>query len=249
PGQGRVDLSGDSTTNAPVLSGSGLSLSGSSGSTDPNVVLVPVRENFTSNELARAVAEATGGAVAGNRVNFRNVTATNISNLTALGVAQQVGQPGVSSGSTAVRFLVSDTAEAVAIRISQIVNTNPTLQAAGIRVTASGSTLVFENAVLNAGNASVDPAFTVAGVPPGGLVTGISMVGSTLYAVSDRGGLYAVANPTAHVQGQIGTYVATSTDLLGLNFTGLTTGPTNIPELLDQAGNPLLFGTTASGDV
>ncbi len=249
PGQGRVDLSGDSTTTAPVLSGSGLSLSGSFGSTDPNVVLVPVRENFTSNELARAVAEATGGAVAGNRVNFRNVTATNISNLAALGVAQQVGQPGVSSGSTAVRFLVSDTAEAVAIRISQVVNTNPTLQAAGIRVTANGATLVFENALLNAGNASVDPAFTVAGVPPGGTITGITMVGSTLYAVSDRGGLYAVANPTAHVQGQIGTYISTSTDLLGLNFTGLTTGPTNIQGLQDQAGNPLLFGTTASGDV
>ena len=44
-------------------------------------------------------------------------------------------------------------------------------------------------------------AFTVAGVPPGGLVTGIATVGTTLYAVSNAGGLYAVGNPTATVEG------------------------------------------------
>lgn len=247
PGQGRVDLTGDSTTTPPAVAGSGLSVVGTAGSSDPNVVLVPIRENFTANELAAAVAEATGGAAAGNRVNYRNVSAANLTNLTSIGVATQTGTPGVTTGSTAVPFLVTDSAEAVALRIAQVVNANPTFQASGIGVTVNGRNLIFEGAVLNAGNNSVSPEFTVAGVPPGGIVTGISMVGSTLYAVSNAGGLYSVAAPTATVQGQIGTYIATSSDLVGLDFTGLTTGPNNIPGLLDQAGNPLLFGTTASG--
>jgi len=246
PGQGRVDLTGDSTTTPPVIAGSGLSVVGTAGSADPNVVVIPIRENFTANELAAAVAEATGGAVAGNRVNYRNVSAANLTNLTAIGVATQTGTPGVTTGSTAVPFLVTDSAEAIALRISQIVNANPTFQASGIGVTVNGRNLIFENALLTVGN-TVSPEFTVAGVPPGGIVTGISMVGTTLYAVSSAGGLYAVAAPTATVQGQIGTYIATSTDLVGLDFTGLTTGPTSIAGLLDQAGNPLLFGTTASG--
>ena len=247
PGQGRVDMTGDSTTTPPVVAGAGLSVVGAAGSADPNIVVIPVRENFTANELAAAVAEATGGAVAGNRVNYRNVSATNLINLTTIGVVTQTGTPGVTTGSTAVPFLVTDNAEAIALRISQIVNANPTFQASGISVTVNGRNLIFENALLNAANNSVSPAFTVAGVPPGGIVTGISMVGTTLYAVSDAGGLYSVAAPTATVQGQIGTYIATSTDLVGLDFTGLSTGPSNIPGLLDQAGNPLLFGTTASG--
>ncbi|TVP99059.1 MAG: hypothetical protein EA381_10860 [Planctomycetaceae bacterium] len=251
PGQGRVDLVGDSTTAPPMVFGSGLSVVGAAGSTDPNVVLIPIRENFTGAELAEAIAAATGGSVGGNRVNWRNVTVVNITNLSAINVAQQVGTTGVASGNVAVRFLAGDTAGTIAERIAQVVNTNPTLQAAGIGVTVNGNTLVFENALLNAGNNTVAANFTVAGVPPGGTVTGISMVGQTLYAVSTAGGLYAVGNPLignsfAAVPGQIGTYISTATDLVGLNFSGLTTGPTNVPGLLDAAGNPLLFGS-ASG--
>lgn len=246
PGQGRVDLTGDSTTTPPAVFGAGLSVSGAAGSTDPNVIPVPIRENFTGSELAKAIADATGGAVGGNRVNWRNVTDFNISILTAIGVGTQVGTAGVASGNTPVRFLVSDNSETAALRISQAVNADPTLLAAGIRVTVNGSTLVFENAVMNATNNTVASNFTVAGVPPGGDVTGISMVGSTLYAVSTAGGLYAVGNPFGVVTGQIGTYISTATDLIGLNFAGLTTGPTSIPELLDASGNPLLFGSTSS---
>ena len=247
PGQGRVDLTGDSVTSPPVVAGSGLSISGAHGSNDPSAQLIPVREDFTAAELAAAIAEATGGAAAGNRVNWPNVTATNISNLSAIGIATETGSAGVAPGRTAVRFLVSDSAEVIALRVAQVVNNNATLQAAGISVTANDRTLVFANAVLNAADGSVSPAFTVAGVPPGGLVTGITMVGNTLYAVSNNGGLYAVANPRATVQGQIGTYVASATDLIGLSFTSLTTGPTNVPGLLDEVGRPLLFGATAAG--
>jgi hypothetical protein len=105
---------------------------------------------------------------------------------------------------------------------------------------------VFQNAVLNSGNNSVDPSFSVGGVPPGGIIRGISFIGGQLYAVSDNGGLYVVNNPSATVQGPIGNYVATATDLIGLNFTGLSNGPTNL-----EGGRfaNLLFGVTAEGDL
>lgn len=247
PGQGRVDLSGDSTSTPPVVAGSGLGVVGAAGSNDPSVVTIPIREDFTSAELAEAVAAATGGAVAGDRVNYRNVTAANLTNLTALGLVQATGQPGVSSGATAIPFRVTDSAEAIAIRIAQVVNASPALQALGITASVSGHSVVFENAILNASDGSVSSAFTVAGVPPGGQITGITMVGSRLFAVSNAGGLYVVNNPQGLTGGQIGTYVATATELVGLNFTGISTGPTEIQSLRDANGNPLLFGTTADG--
>lgn len=249
PGQGRVDLVGESTTVAPTVSGAGLSVSGTAGSTDPNIPaanIIQIRENFTGAELAQAVAAATGGAVAGDRVNFRNVTATNILNLTVRNLVTQTGTSGVALGSTGVRFFVTDTAEAIAIRIAQAVNNTASIQAAGISATTNQNLVIFQNAVLNGGNNSVDPAFSVGGVPPGGIVRGIAMIGTSLYAVSDAGGLYVVTNPTATVQGPIGSYVTTSTDLIGLNFTGLSTGPQNL-----EGGRfaNLLFGVTAGGDL
>jgi len=249
PGQGRVDLSGDSTSIAPSVTGSGLSVAGAFGSTDANIPgsnIIRIRENFTGAELAQAVAAATGGAVAGNLVNFRSATAVNVINLAARNIVTQSGVAGVTTGSTAVRYLVTDSAEAIAIRIQQVINGTTSISSAGITATTSQNVVIFQNAVLDGGNGSVDPAFAIGNLPPGGRVTGIAMIGSSLYAVSDAGGLYVVNNPTATVQGRIGNYVPTSTSLIGLNFSGLSAGPQNI-----EGGRfaNLLFGVTASGDL
>ena len=249
PGQGRIDFTGDSTANAPLVAGSGLSVVGAAGSADPNIPgtnVIRVRENFTGQELAQAVAAATGGAVAGNRVNFRTATATNITNLIARNIVTQTGASGVTTGSTGVRFLVSDTGEAIAIRIQQVVNSTPSISSAGITATTSQNAVIFQNANLNGSNGSVDASFALGNLPPGGLVTGVAMVGSSLYAVSSAGGLYIVSNPLATVQGRIGGYVSSASALIGLNFTGLSAGPQNI-----EGGRfaNLLFGVTASGDL
>ncbi len=249
PGQGRVDLTGDSVTVAPAVAGAGLTVTGTAGSQNPLVPgtnIIPIRENFTGQELAQAVATVTGGAVAGSRVNFRNVISTNVTNLTARNLVTQTGANGVTSGSTGVRFLVSDTAPVIAIRIAQVINSTQSLQAAGVSATFADNIVTFQSATLNGGNGTVSPSFAVGNVPPGGIVRGIASIGQALYAVSDRGGLYVVNNPTATVQGPIGNYVATATDLLGLTFTGLTRGPLNLEN--GRFAN-LLFGVTATGDV
>ena len=245
PGLGRVGLTGESATFRPTTAGSGLSVVGATG-VAASSTSIRVRENFTGPEFARVVAAATGGAVAGNRVNFRNITTTNITNLTASGIATQTGAAGVTTGSTAVRFLVSDTAEAIAIRIQQVINSTASIGSSGVTATINQNAVVFAGATLNAGDGTVSAAFNVGGVAPGGLVTGIAMIGSALYAVSDAGGLYVVSNPGATVQGRIGTYVATATELIGLDFTGLSAGPRNVQG--GQFAN-LLFGVTASGQL
>lgn len=249
PGQGRVDLVGDSLIVPPTVANAGLSVSGAVGTTDPNIPgtnLIRIRENFTSEELAQAVARVTGGSVAGNRVNYRNVSTANITNLEARNFVSLSGVTGVTAGSTPVRFLVSDTAEAIAIRIEQAVNASSGLQAAGVTADAQQDIVIFQNAVLNGGNGTVDPSFSVGGVPPGGIVRGLAVLGGSLYAVSDNGGLYVINNPTATVQGPIGNYVASATDLLGLNFTGLSVGPQSL-----EGGRfaNLLFGVTGEGDL
>ena len=248
-GQGRVDFIGDSTTTPFTVTGSGLSISGAHGSTDVNIPsanIIRVSESATGVELARAVAAATGGAVSGNVVNFRNVISTNIANLVARGVVTQTGASGVSTGSIAVRYLVTDTAEAVALRIAQVINNTTTIQTQGITATTNGNLVVLQGGVLDGSNNSVDPAFAIGGLPPGGIVRGMAMIGPTLYAVSDAGGLYAVANPRNAVQGNIGVYVSSATDLIGLNFTGLSAGPQALEN--GRYAN-MLFGVTAAGDL
>lgn len=269
-GQGRVDLSGDATATPPQVAGAGLSVQGAFGSDDPNVIPIRVREDFSGAELAEAIAEATGGAFSGNLLNWQNVSSINLGLLDASGiaVATQIGSPGVSGG-TRIPYLVSDTAEAIAQRVLQTVNRDGTLQSLGVSASRVASPplgdggapaprdapvrLAFENAVLrqndpNTNQRLISAELTLA-TPPGGLVTGVTMVGSTLFAVSDNGGLYRVNNVASRsaFNGAIGQYVPQSFELIGLNFTGLTTGPSNIPELTDAAGNPLLFGTTAQG--
>ncbi len=83
-------------------------------------------------------------------------------------------------------------------------------------------------------------------------MTGLATVGGTLYAVSNQGGLYRTGDLTTAVEGNIGTYIATATDLIGLNFVGLSAGPRNL-----EAGNTglpgrfanMLFGVTAGGEL
>ncbi|MFG0254407.1 MAG: peptidase, partial [Rhodopirellula sp. JB053] len=77
---------------------------------------------------------------------------------------------------------------------------------------------------------------------------GIEMVGNALYAVSDAGGLYFVSAGSLSGNGNndVGQYVASSTDLIGIQFSGLRTGPNS---LRDDQGREILFGITNSGEI
>ena len=78
---------------------------------------------------------------------------------------------------------------------------------------------------------------------PGGRVTGLAILNNLLYAVSDTGGLYTVANPFGPATA---FYQSTATDLTGIQFAGLTAGPAGIE---DGIYEDLLFGIDTNGVV
>ncbi|MFM7927808.1 MAG: hypothetical protein ACKO9Q_08865, partial [Pirellula sp.] len=86
------------------------------------------------------------------------------------------------------------------------------------------------------------------GIAPGGFVRGIAGVGGNLYAVSDAGGLFRVSRGElfSNRAGAIGTYVASSYQLTGLQFTGLTAGPKNVA---NGAYANILFATASNGRI
>ncbi len=128
------------------------------------------------------------GAAAGNRVNYANVITAGVADLANRGLVtlNDTGNVATASGVTsgiAVKYLVTDTAEALALRIASVINSTVSIQTQGITATAAGNLVVLNGAILNGANNSVStPAFAIAGLPPGGLVTGLAMVGGTLYA-------------------------------------------------------------------
>ncbi len=124
---------------------------------------------------------------------------------------------------------------------------------------------VVEGAGLGGGvNAFTTPAVFIEGGGPGGRVTGIDFVGSDMYAVTDRGGLYQVdlnGNGGFFSSGfnfifsnNLATYVKTSAaDLMtgavgggAIQFSGLTAGPENAA---NGKYADLLFGITDDGQL
>ena len=79
---------------------------------------------------------------------------------------------------------------------------------------------------LSGGSIQTSGPLGSAGVSPGGIVRGAAVIGNTMFAVSDQGGLYRVGlnggltQPALGPAGNVGTYVTTSFDLTGIQFTG-----------------------------
>ena len=132
-----------------------------------------------------------------------------------------------------------DQADGLARKISEAINTTLS-QAFGISATHLGRFVR-----LNKGSLQNNSGLITTGEGPGGTITGITPMGGTLWAVSDAGGLFQVNgqfSPNATT-----TYIDTSEDdLLGIQFTGLTTGPPNV-----EGGRyaNMLFATDAAGTV
>lgn len=83
---------------------------------------------------------------------------------------------------------------------------------------------------------------------PGGKIMGMAALGSTVYAVSDRGGLWRVNTSETGMAGSVGTLINTVTTPDGgrISFAGLTAGPTTV-----EGGRyrSMLFGITTSGEL
>jgi hypothetical protein len=265
---GRIGLVGESTATPPVAAGNGLTFEGGDGISAAAAVEIALEEGVSFEMFVdgiRAAAQTpVAVGVAGDRVNFRGaVSGNDFSQLVNRGIilttpgnpTGALGNGTVSAGSTGIGFLASDTAATIAARIANAVN-----QAAIGTVTAAaaGRSVTFTDAILNRNEIeSAGSPIRLTGVAPGGSVTGIAMIGGQLFAVSNAGGLFVVNTPNATVQGQIGSYVASSTDLLGINFSGLSQGP-NL-NYVDSWSNPgttsvrsmsnLLFGSDTAGNI
>ncbi|MCA9132784.1 MAG: PPC domain-containing protein, partial [Planctomycetales bacterium] len=208
----------------------------------PGAVSIPLAPNASLRAFVDAIADNVDSAITvsfdSGRMNFSGATTGVFTQLEAAGIFTNLGNSN-TAGSVPVPLLASDTAEIVAIRIARAINGSgvPGLVAAANadRVALSAG------AVYN----STGP-LTQSGIAPGGIVTGIAVIGNTMYAVSDAGGLYSVTNPTAIRTGNVATYVSTSSDLLGIPFTGLVEGPVHA-----QNGqlSQMLFGIDANGNL
>jgi hypothetical protein len=205
-------------------------------------IAIPLPANASLRQFVDAIAGRVTGATVSyesGRMNFSGANTGDFTELEAAGVFTDLGSSGaVGGGNIVVRVLASDTAETVAARIVQAVGTAGIIS---LNATANGNIVSFFGAsVLNSG------PLATAGVAPGGLVTGITVLDGSLFAVSDRGGLYRVANPTVARSGNVATYVTSSFDLIGIEFSALTKGPEH---LQNGALSNMLFGLDTSGNL
>jgi hypothetical protein len=215
----------------------------------PGAIRIFYSPDFTAEQFISAIQNALPAAVTvgrdGQRVNFSGATTSDFSQLVARGVASNLrSNSSVNGGSIAIDFLAQDTEFTIATRVARAIN-NAGLP--GVNASANGRDVNIANASINA---NPNQPLRAADVAPGGLLTGTAVIGNTMYAVSNNGGLYRINNPTA--TGGIGgrvienSYVNSSSDLLGIRFSGLTRGPRNV-----EGGrfNNLLFGTDSQGRI
>ncbi len=250
-----------SLINATVASeaADGISIQGSRG-VAAGSIRIPIEEVSRNSDFALNQQITIPGLISSMTTSFQTVATFEFggegtrgnflgSNFADFGILQTSGvftnlnhDMLPPAGKFAVPFLASDTASEVAQRMVDAIDG-----------TFSGGTILTATSngpvVTLGGNARFinvdDPPLTLAGAAPGGNITGMTFVGSTLYAVSDEGGLYRIFNFTSP-GGAFGDYIETGTDLLGINFQGLTAGPRNLE---GGAYAQTLFGIEGDGTV
>ncbi|MCY2983095.1 MAG: pre-peptidase C-terminal domain-containing protein [Planctomycetota bacterium] len=217
---------------------------GSVSTVPPGFRTVFYSASMTNEQFVESLRQAVPSTIQigfdGTRVNFGRATTGSFGTLVARGVAFDVGSTGnVASGRIPVDFYAEDTAETIAVRLAQVITG---AGFAGLSAATNGNLVQ----LVGADFLSATGSSTAVGVAPGGNVTGIAGIGSALFAVSDQGGLYRVsaAALAGNTPGAIGSYVAGSYQLRGIQFNALTAGPRNL-----EGGRyaNLLFGTDVNG--
>ena len=250
-GTGRISVTGKSSTQGMAVVGTGIQISGDLG-VSAGAIPVSYQDTMDQDAFVAALKSAMPSSVTigydGDRLNFSGATVGTFGTLVSRGVATDLGSNGsVSGGAIAIAFLAEDTAETIAIRTAQAINL---AAISGITASASGRDVVISNASIDTSPTRVPTLpLKAADLAPGGDVTGIAVINGVMFAVSDAGGLYRVNSPTETFGaggGQTGTYVTGSSDLLGIEFTGLTAGPRNLAN--GRFAN-LLFGTDRQGRI
>ncbi|MGN6545586.1 MAG: dockerin type I domain-containing protein [Aureliella sp.] len=208
--------------------------------TAPGTIAIPINAQGTYRQLVDAIARHVKSGITvtseGNRLTFGGAMTSDFTQLQNQGIFFDQGSNGnVSPGAIKVPFLATDSATDVAARMAIAINSSgiPGLSAttSGAQVNITGGTV--------ADSGSLNPAGA-----PGGTVTGAAVINGVMYAVSDAGGLYRVSSPTSLAVGNVGTYVSTASDLIGIHFTGLSAGPAHAQ---NGAFAQTLFGIDDNG--
>ena len=254
----------DSDGSLTGVNPAGAVIEGNLGTNDPAAVRLRIEEVSTQAQLGTTWALAnnsgtmpfntrvgvSGPAGAPNRVtagfdvnrlNFSGGTTIASPSFTNAGVFRALGNQGgvVAAGAVPVPFLAQDDQAAIANRM-----------ATAIVGAGFASAFATPTGVLTGGPlvSNISAPLQQAGQAPGGRITGLTTItqnngSSTTWAVTNNGGLYQVL-------GQFGgatlDYINTATDLVGINFAGLTAGPRNIE---GQRYLNTLFGISVTGEL
>ncbi len=163
------------------------------------------------------------------------------------------GVPGVLAGNVQIQISPGDSVNVIRQKFTDAIDAATAAGTlSGVSVDEAGST---ENSLLIDGGTVTTTGNLIGGAQAtGGRIVGIELVGNTLYALSDIGGLFTVPQSRLTVPGSNGNNssiadpVATATQLVGLDvtFTALRSGPDSV-----NGGElqQMLFGITNAGDI
>ncbi len=275
--QGRITLTGD--TNSSVFGNiGGITLDGLyNRSSSLNNIVVNVEETMSSIEVANAIEAAVDAArlasdttlsvsVSGSRFNFLEGTGADPISVGYNQVANAFdslldpafsASKGIMTGNEAVQIGVGYDNTEVGDAIVDAANSVMPTPVNADNLTAGGfssNVVAFDAAADIEIDTAFDTPFTVGGTAGGGFVTGISWVGDSVYAVTDRGGLFLLTDDgtfdTNADDEILADFITTLTDDAGnvLQFSSLSAGPSR-----GEGGNTqysdVLFGVTKAGDI
>ncbi len=242
-----------------TVTGAGISTLGDNQITTPGAVGVNVSETISAELLVSRLAAAIrsqGISVVsdGNQLALPS-SQTVVVNPAVGGGLSVTGQAGLANpGSIEILIFPGDTEAVVAARMAAAIEANGggTLSA---NVEPSGKSLSIVGGFIS-NVFSPNNSLVAGGIPSGGAVggtvTGAELVTengvTSLYAITNTGDLFRVSAGELRTvrDGSVGTYVRTATDLIGLNFTSLRSGPVSYN---DGELRETLFGMTANGDI
>lgn len=243
----RITLVNDSILTTPSETSAGLSVVGDHELAGVGQE-IKIEENDTNAMFGQKMVDAYASissielGIDGHRINFLGASLGSFTTPINRGVfvdQNSDGTTGIDSNGAnriSVPFLAQESKVEIATRILTA-------------LTQTGIPAIQTDSIIElTGPGEVDIAqspLRVGGTAPGGDITGMAFVGNTLFAVSDAGGLYTIDNPMSDTAQA--NYITTSAaDLQGINFQGLSAGPTTT-----EGGRyaNVLFGVDAEGRV
>ena len=153
----------------------------------PGVRTVYYKTSMNNAEFAKAIADAVPNTVEvgfeGDRLNFSGALVGTFTTLVNRGVAIDLQTNGtIGSGRIGVNFLASDTAQTIATRVVQAINTSGFTGLSAIE----GGINRNEVNVVGATVLATSGSSRRIGIAPGGLIRGVAGVNGALYGVSDK---------------------------------------------------------------